>query len=101
MSEERAPRCRPLPPHIVAQVEDLSGETQEALLLHRLDHALAELPHAERTAVVAAIGYAGGPVGAAIELDLDVEDADALTRNGLQLLRAALDDLDAHGRPVT
>ena len=101
MSEERKPRCRPLPPHVVAQVEDSSGDTQEAQLLHRLGHALADLPDAERTAVVAAIGYAGGPVGAAMELDLDVEDADALTRSGLQLLRAALDDLDAHGRPLT
>ena len=98
MSEERIRRCRPLPPHVVAQVEDASGESQEALLLHRLGHALADLPDAERTAVVAAIGYAGGPVGAAMELNLELEDADALTRNGLQLLRAALDDLDAHGR---
>lgn len=101
MTEERRPRCRPLPPYVVAQVEDASGHTQEAQLLHRLGRALAALPDAERTAVVAAIGYAGGPVGAAMELDLDLEDADALTRSALQLLRAALDDLDAHGRPLT
>ena len=103
MTEER-PRCRPLPPAAVEQRtghhSDLVHEQEEAALLARLGLALAELPDAERTAVVAAIGYAGGPVGAAMELDLDPEDADALTRNGLQLLRAALDDLDAHGRPV-
>ncbi len=103
MSEERKPappRCRPLPPSVVAEVPDESHEQQEAELLHRLGHALAALPDAERTAVVAAVGYVGGPVGAAMELNLDVADADALTRNALQLLRAALDDLDAHGRPL-
>ena len=97
---QRPARCRPLPPSVVAEVAHDEHEHQEAELLHRLGHALAGLPDAERTAVVAAIGYAGGPVGAAMELDLDVEDADALTRNGLQLLRAALDDVDAHGRPL-
>jgi hypothetical protein len=29
-----------------------------------------------------------------------VDDADALTRNGLQLLRGALSDVDAHGQPL-
>jgi hypothetical protein len=45
-------------------------------------------------AVVAAHGYDEGPVGAAIELDVETDDADALTRNALQLLRAALADVD-------
>jgi len=62
-------------------------------LLDRLDRALAALPPAERAAVVAAHGYGEGPVGAAIELDVETEDGDALARNGLQLLRAALIDL--------
>jgi DNA-directed RNA polymerase specialized sigma24 family protein len=62
-------------------------------LLDRLDQALAALPPAERAAVVAAHGYAEGPVGAAIELDVETEDGDALARSGLQLLRAALADL--------
>ena len=44
--------------------------------------------------MVAAIGYGEGPVGAAMELDLDPEQADALARSGLQLLRAALADLE-------
>jgi len=62
-------------------------------LLDRLDRALAALPPAERAAVVAAHGYGEGPVGAAIELDVETEDGDALARNGLQLLRAAMADL--------
>ncbi|MCW2543809.1 MAG: hypothetical protein JWM40_1361 [Frankiales bacterium] len=73
----------------------------EAELVLRLEQALAQLPDAERVAVVSAIGYAGGSVGAAMELGLELEDADALTRNGLQLLRAALSDVDAHGTPLT
>jgi DNA-directed RNA polymerase specialized sigma24 family protein len=63
-------------------------------VLDRLDAALASLPPAERAAVVAAHGYAEGPVGAAMELEVETEDAEALARNGLQLLRAALADLE-------
>lgn len=88
------PRCRPVPPAVVAEVADPGPCTSDAELLSRLERALAALPAAERMAVVAAHGYAGGPVGAAVELDLETEDADALSRNGLQLLRAALADLD-------
>ena len=94
MTEERKPRCRPLPPSFVAQVADTTPATSRAELLDRLEEALAALPPAERTAVVAAHGYGEGPVGAAMELELDGADADALTRNALQLLRAALEDLD-------
>jgi DNA-directed RNA polymerase specialized sigma24 family protein len=78
----------------------LLAEEQEAELVRRLEVALAGLPAAERTAVVSAIAYAGGSVGAAMELGVEVADADAITRSGLQLLRAALDDLDAHGTPL-
>jgi DNA-directed RNA polymerase specialized sigma24 family protein len=77
----------------------LLAEEQEAELVRRLEVALAQLPDAERTAVVSAIAYAGGSVGAAMELGVEIVDADAITRSGLQLLRAALDDLDAHGTP--
>jgi DNA-directed RNA polymerase specialized sigma24 family protein len=91
---ERKPRCRPLPPSVIAAVIDTAPTTSRAELLHRLELALAELPPAERTAVVSAHGYDEGPVGAAIELDLETDDADALTRNALQLLRAALADVD-------
>lgn len=88
-----------MPPHEVDH-HTLVEEAQEAELVRRLEVALAELPEAERTAVVSAVAYAGGSVGAAMELGIDVADADAVTRNGLQLLRAALDDLDASGRPL-
>jgi len=88
-----------MPPHEVDSRPAPAGG-HEAELVARLELALASLPDDERTAVIAAIGYAGGSVGAAMELGLDVADADALTRNGLQLLRGALDDLDAHGGPV-
>ena len=94
MTDQRPPRCRPLPPTYVAQVADTAPVTTRAELLDRLDAALASLPPAERTAVVAAHGYAEGAVGAAMELELDSADADALTQNGLQLLRAALAGLD-------
>jgi DNA-directed RNA polymerase specialized sigma24 family protein len=96
---ERPSRVRCMPPHEV-DAHALPDGAHEAELVLRLEQALARLPEAERTAVVAAIGYAGGSVGAAMELGLDVADADALTRNGLQLLRGALADLDAHGRPL-
>lgn len=96
---DRPSRVRTMPPHEVDQHGAVEG-SHEADLVFRLEQALAQLPEAERTAVVSAIGYAGGSVGAAMELGLEVEDADALTRNGLQLLRAALSDLDPHGTPL-
>jgi DNA-directed RNA polymerase specialized sigma24 family protein len=88
-----------MPPHEVDN-HALLAEEHEAELVRRLEVALAALPDTERTAVVSAIAYAGGSVGAAMELGVEVADADAITRNGLQLLRAALDDLDAHGSPL-
>lgn len=100
MAEGRPSRVRSMPPHEVDAHPAAPG-SHEAQLVLRLEQALFRLPEAERTAVVAAIGYAGGSVGAAMELGLEVEDADALTRNGLQLLRAALSDLDPHGIPLT
>ena len=93
MTDARPPRCRPLPSHVVEAVPAAEPELSHPELLDRLDLALAALPAAERAAVVAAHGYAEGPVGAAMELDAEVLEADALARNGLRLLRAALDDL--------
>ena len=99
MAEDRPSRVRCMPPHEV-DTHALLEESQEAELVRRLEVALASLPDAERTAVVSAIAYAGGSVGAAMELGVEIADADAITRSGLQLLRAALDDLDASGQPL-
>jgi DNA-directed RNA polymerase specialized sigma24 family protein len=95
VSNERPPRCRPLPPHVVDAVRDTAPEVSEAEMVDRLERALAALPAPERTAVVAAVGYDEGPVGAAMEGELSPEEAHALAQSGLQLLRAALtsDDL--------
>ena len=94
MTEDRRPRCRPLPAHVVEAVASAQLELSHPELLDRLDLALASLPAAERAAVVAAHGYDEGPVGAAMELDTEVGEADALARSGLQLLRAALADVE-------
>ena len=93
MTTERPPRCRPLPSYVVEAVPAKVPGISPPELLDRLDRALSALPPAERAAVVAAHGYGEGPVGAAMELDVETEDGDALARNGLQLLRAALADL--------
>lgn len=100
MTEGRPSRARCMSP---AEVDaHASGLVpQEAELVRRLEMALTELPDAERTAVVSAVAFAGGSVGAAMELGIELADADALTRNGLQLLRAALADLDPEGVPLT
>lgn len=90
MADGRPSRVRAMAPSDVDKRAAVEAEESEAALVLRLEQALAALPAAERTAVVAAIGYAGGSVGAAMELGLEVADADAVTRNGLQLLRAAL-----------
>lgn len=99
MAEDRPSRVRAMPP-LEVDNHPLPEDAREAELVRRLEVALAELPDAERTAVVSAIAYAGGSVGAAMELGVEIVDADAITRSGLQLLRAALDDLDAHGTPL-
>jgi DNA-directed RNA polymerase specialized sigma24 family protein len=94
VTADRPPRCRPLPSHVVEAVASRADELSPPELLDRLDQALAALPPAERAAVVAAHGYAEGPVGAAIELDAEIADADLLARSGLELLRAALADVE-------
>ena len=91
MTGPRPPRCRPVPPGVADRVVAPDPDSSEAALLHRLEQALAGLPDDERRAVVAAHGYAEGVVGAAMETGHAPEDADALARNGLQLLRAALE----------
>ena len=94
MTADRPPRCRPLPAHVVEAVAAPEPLASHPEVLDRLDAALASLPAAERAAVVAAHGYAEGPVGAAMELDVETDQADVLARRGLDMLRAALADLE-------
>ena len=90
----RPPRLRPIAPGTIADnVRAVEGYTDEELVA-RLYDALAELPPAERSAAVVAFGLSEGHLGVADELGLSPQDADALTRNALQLLRGALDDID-------
>jgi DNA-directed RNA polymerase specialized sigma24 family protein len=90
MDRPRPPRPRALPPIVVDSFRDTAPAVSEAELVRRLEVALADLPADERTAVVAAIGYAEGPVGAAMEIEQDTEVAAALAERGLARLRAAL-----------
>ena len=94
MTDDRPKRCRPLPAHVVEAVAAEQVELSHPELLDRLDQALASLSDEERAAVVAAHGYAEGPVGAAKELDAEIADADALARSGLERLRVALADVE-------
>src|SRR5881227_3661199 len=83
----RGPRLRPISPGTIADnVSASEGVSDEELV--------APLPPAERAAAVVAFGLGEGHVGVAEELGIDQEDADALTRNALQLLRGALGDVD-------
>jgi DNA-directed RNA polymerase specialized sigma24 family protein len=84
------PRPRALPPIVVDSFRDATPAVSEAELVRRLEVALADLPPDERAAVVAAIGYAEGPVGAAMEVEQETDVAAALAQRGLDRLRAAL-----------
>jgi len=81
------------PGTIADNVQASEGVSDEELVA-RLYDALASLPPAERAAAVVAFGFSEGPGGVASELGIAEEDADALTRNALQLLRGALGDID-------
>lgn len=81
------------PGTIADNVRASEGISDEELVA-RLYEALAALPPPERAAAVVAFGLGEGPAGVAVELDLEPEDAEALARNALQLLRGALGDVD-------
>jgi DNA-directed RNA polymerase specialized sigma24 family protein len=81
------------PGTIADNVRSSDGLSDEELVA-RLYEALATLPPAERAAAVVAFGLGEGAPGVAEELGLDEGDAEALTRNALQLLRGALADVD-------
>ena len=73
----------------------------EAELLSRLEEALNALPPEERAAAVVAYGLGEGSTGVAVELDLETQDAEALARSALQLLRASLADVDTEAHRTT
>lgn len=90
----------PLPPEVVAAVGDPAADTTPAAeLLERLEAALRLLPAAERHAALAAYSGEGGVADVAAALDIPVEDAEALTRSAVQLLRGALADLEPEPAP--
>jgi hypothetical protein len=94
VAQDRPPRLRPIAPGTIADNVSSTDGLSDTELVARLYEALATLPPAERAAAVVAIGLDEGPVGVAIELGVEPEDADAITRNALQLLRGALADVD-------
>ena len=96
MSNQRphTPRLRPIAPGTIADNVRATEGISDTELVARLYEALATLPPEERAAAVVAFGMGEGHEGVAAELGMDTEDADALTRNALQLLRGALDDVD-------
>jgi hypothetical protein len=75
----RPPRLRPISPGTIADNVRASEGVSDEELVARL---------------YVAFGFGEGAGGVAEELGLSDEDADALTRNALQLLRGALGDLD-------
>lgn len=94
MAQDKPPRLRPIAPGTIANNVSSVDGLSDTELVARLYEALETLPPAERAAAVVAIGFNEGPVGAAIELGIDPADADAVTRNAIQLLRGALADVD-------
>src|SRR3954447_738352 len=94
MTAERKPRLRPISADTIANNVSAGEGLSEAELLSRLEQALAALPPEERAAAVVAFGLGEGSTGVAVELDLETQDAEALARSALQLLRAAMADVD-------
>jgi DNA-directed RNA polymerase specialized sigma24 family protein len=91
---QRPPRLRPIAPGTIADNVRASEGVSDEELVARLYDALAKLPAAERAAAVVAFGFGEGAGGVAEELGMSADDADAITRNALQLLRGALGDID-------
>lgn len=85
----RPPRLRPVPPELADKLGWRPGQG-EPELVERLHRALAQLPPAERSAAVVAFGLDEGAAGVALEQALSAQDAEALTRSAVQLLRGAL-----------
>ena len=94
MPSDRPPRLRPIAPGTISDNVRANEGVSDQELVARLYDALADLPAAERAAAVVAFGLDEGHEGVAEQLGIDEDDADALTRNALQLLRGALGDID-------
>ncbi|BEP16337.1 hypothetical protein acdb102_46480 [Acidothermaceae bacterium B102] len=94
MTADRKPRLRPISADTIANNVSAAEGMSEAELLSRLEDALNALPPEERAAAVVAYGLGEGSTGVAVELDLETQDAEALARSALQLLRASLADVD-------
>jgi DNA-directed RNA polymerase specialized sigma24 family protein len=88
------PRLKPLPAALIEDVAGVAPGTPDSELLDQLEDALAQLPSAERAAVMTAYGYGEGAEAVAQDLGLPTEDAEALSRSALQLLRGALGEVE-------
>jgi DNA-directed RNA polymerase specialized sigma24 family protein len=99
VTDARKPRLRPISADTIANNVSAAEGMSEAELLSRLEDALNALPPEERAAAVVAYGLGEGSTGVAVELDLETQDAEALARSALQLLRASLADVDNDALP--
>ena len=94
MPADRPHRPRPISAEAIANTAHTEPGICDADLFERLDQALASLPAPERAAAMVAFGLDEGSSGVADELGLSRDDAEALSRSALQLLRGALADVD-------
>jgi DNA-directed RNA polymerase specialized sigma24 family protein len=83
---------------LLEDVAAVDAGTPDAVLLDWLEAALARLPSAERAAVMTTYGYGEGSEAVGADLGLTDQDAEALSRNALQLLRAALAEAEPDER---
>ena len=93
-SRQGPPRLKTLAAALIEDVAAVDSGTPDAELLDWLEDALSQLPAPERAAVMTAYGYGEGSEAVAADLGLDHLDAEALSRNALQLLRGALADAE-------
>lgn len=100
MADQRPPRCRPLPPDVVAQAAGPEPGLSDAELLERLEAALASLPADERTAVVTSLAYDEGTPGVVVEMGVVPGHAESLVAQALDHLREALDDVEIDDRQI-
>ena len=94
----RPPRLRPLAAALLESVAATQEGTPDSELLDWLEDALARLPSPERAAVMTTYGYQEGSESVAADLGIDLADAEALSRNALQLLRGALAEAEPDER---